>query len=186
MNLGKHSWLERDSSAPLGLWEAALSVTSFPNWLSQYPLPSIHAIFPSPVTCDLRFHIPHPQRIRLWSGQVLLIAWSGGSTGWGVQAGFHSPGGLLTAWPWASSCSLPSFLVCRLRGLSCIHSFHFSLSKYLFSSYSVLDTEDGTGKRTNKVLAPWSVRNSRRKRRESKRQQRLNILVNSNDLWRFY
>ena len=31
MNLGKHSWLERDSSVSLGLWEAALSVTSFPN-----------------------------------------------------------------------------------------------------------------------------------------------------------
>ena len=50
----------------------------------------------------------------------------------------------------------------------------------------MLDTEDGTGNRTNKVLAPWSVRNSRRKRRESKRQQRLNILVNSNDLRMFY
>lgn len=35
-----------------------------------------------------------------------------------------------------------------------MHSFHFSLSKYLFSSYSVLDTENGTESRTHRVSVP--------------------------------
>lgn len=154
----------------LGLCWATLNATSSPSrfTLSLGTLRTLLGNLSSPMACALMSGLPSPPQssVATWNPLHGLLEW--GARWARSPAWLHTHCCLLVASPWASFCSLPSFLVGRLTRPSEMHSFHFSLSKYLFSSYSVLDTENGTENRTNRVPAPMEHMEHREEEKRKK------------------